>query len=203
MFGLEVNDAAVVEQKQILDQLLSTNPKTQKALQQLIHQVILEARAQVVSSIQFQNADPHQSRRAVRSTVYKKILGGNINILNSRKAHGTQAYQYQHKLREGQRGGNRVKPTLRTIQIQTYAPQDRGFILRWINSGADDRHINFSPDIRRKVDRWNHNPNTGNRGTITGKSFFRDYGQRALERAAEHLGTLIDAELEKILNKQK
>ena len=147
MFGLDVNDAAVVEQSQILDQLLSTNPKTQKALQQLIHQVILEARAQVVSSIQFKNGDPHQSRRAVRSTVYKRILGGNINILNSRKAHGTQAYQYQRTLRQGQRGGNR--------------------------------------------------------GSIAAQPFFRSYGERALERAAEHLGTLIDSELEKILNKTK
>lgn len=193
MFGLEVNDAAVVEQKQILEQLLSTNPKTQKALQQLIHQVILEARAQVVSSIQFQNADPHQSRRAVRSTVYKKILGGNINILNSSKAHGTQAYQYQHKLREGQRGGNRVKPTQRTIQMQTYAPQDRGFILRFVNEGVS------TP--RQAGTRGGHL--SGNRGTLPARPFFRDYGQRALERAAKHLGTLIDAELEKILNKQK
>ena len=193
MFGLEVNDAAVVEQKQILDQLLSTNPKTQKALQQLIHQVILEARAQVVSSIQFKNGDPHQSRRAVRSTVYKRILGGNINILNSRKAHGTQAYQYQRTLRQGQRGGNRVKPTIRTLQMQSYAPQDRGFILRWVNEGV--------PGPRQAGTRGGHI--SGNRGSIAAQPFFRSYGERALERAAEHLGTLIDSELEKILNKTK
>ena len=192
MFTLDVNDAAMVEQRQVLEQALSTNPKTQKALQQLIHQVILEARAQVVSSIPFQDGDPHQSRRAVRSTVYKKILGGNINILNSRKAHGTQAYQYQRTLREGQRGGNRVKPTIRIIQMQTYAPQDRGFILRFNNDGTNTRQAGT---------RGGHL--SGNRGSITAKHFFRGYGERALERAAEHLGTLIDTELENILNKQK
>ena len=192
MIGLEVNDAVVLEQNRTLEQALSTNPKTQKALQQLIHQVILEARAQVVSSIQFQNGDPHQTRRAVRSTVYKKILGGNINILNSRKAHGTQAYQYQHKLREGQRGGNRVKPTQRTIQMQTYAPQDRGFILRFNNDGVN------TP--RQAGTRGGHL--SGNRGTLPAQHFFRGYGERALERAAEHLGSLIDSELEKILNKK-
>ena len=79
MFGLDVNEVAVVEQSQLLERLLSTNPKTQKALQELIRQVILEARAQVVSSIQFQNGDPRQARRAVRTAVYKKILGANIN----------------------------------------------------------------------------------------------------------------------------
>ena len=193
MFTLDVNDAAMVEQRQVLEQALSTNPKTQKALQQLIHQVILEARAQVVSSIPFQDGDPHQSRRAVRSTVYKKILGGNINILNSRKAHGTQAYQYQRTLREGQRGGNRVKPTIRTIQMQTYAPQDRGFILRFNNEGVS------TP--RQAGTRGGHL--SGNRGTLPAKHFFRSYGERALERAAEHLGTLIDTELENILKKQK
>ena len=47
MIGLEVNDAVIVEQRKVLEQALSTNPKTQKALQELIRQVILEARAQV------------------------------------------------------------------------------------------------------------------------------------------------------------
>ena len=35
MIGLEVNDAVIVEQRKVLEQALSTNPKTQKALQKL------------------------------------------------------------------------------------------------------------------------------------------------------------------------
>ena len=44
MVSLEVNFDVVLKQKQVLEQALSTNPKTEKALQKLIHKVILEAR---------------------------------------------------------------------------------------------------------------------------------------------------------------
>ena len=193
MLTIDVNDAAVVRQKEILDRLLTTNPKTQAALQKLIRQVVLEARAQVVSSIHFKNGDPHHSRRAVRTTVYKKILGANLNILNSRRAHGSQSYQQQRTLREGQRGGNRVKPTLRTLQLRSYAPEDRGFILRFVNDGIS------SP--RQAGSRGGHL--SGNRGVITAQRFFRMYGERALSMAAERLDQLIDNELENIVNKKK
>ena len=33
MVGLEVNDAIILEQQKVLEAALSTNPKTQKALQ--------------------------------------------------------------------------------------------------------------------------------------------------------------------------
>ena len=85
MIGLEVNDAVIVEQRKVLEQALSTNPKTQKALQKLIRRVVMEARSKVVSAAE--NAiknDPRHAARAVRTAVYKKILGANINIYNSR-----------------------------------------------------------------------------------------------------------------------
>lgn len=190
MIGLEVNDVAVVEQKQVLEQALSTNPKTQKALQKLIRQVILETRARIVASIQFQNRDPHQSRRAVRSSVYKQILGANINIYNGRRAHGRQNVPQSRTLREGQRGGNRVKPMQHTIDIQNYAPQDRGFILRFVNSGTTTRTAGT---------RGGHLG--GNRGSISARNFFQPVGERALVQATDHLANLIDTELDKILNK--
>ena len=87
MVSLEVNDAVVLEQKQVLEQALSTNPKTQKALQKLIRKVIVEARAKVVAAARgAMENDPRHAARAVRTAVYKKILGANINIYNSRKA---------------------------------------------------------------------------------------------------------------------
>ena len=89
MVSLEVNDAVVLEQKQVLEQALSTNPKTQKALQKLIRQVIKDAREQVIKSVHFDNNDPRGARYSIRRAVYKKILGANINIYNSRKAGST------------------------------------------------------------------------------------------------------------------
>jgi hypothetical protein len=81
-----------------------------------------------------------------------------------------------------------------------YDAQDRGFILRFVNSGTDGRNIRFKTDDRRKVDKWNKHPNTGNRGSIAARNFFRNAGERALVQAADHLATLIDTELVNILN---
>ena len=193
MVSLEVNDAVVLEQKQVLEQALSTNPKTQKALQKLIRQVITEARGKVAQSAKgVMESDPRQSYRAVRSSVYKKILGGNINIFNSRKAHGTNSYEPPRKLRPGQRGGNRVARGKRTDTVMHYAPQDRGFILRFINSGTAERMAGSRGGRL-----------SGNRGSIAPRNWFRGATERQLTQAVDKLANLIDTELENILNKKK
>ena len=195
MIGLEVNDVAVVREQQKLERLMTTNPKTEKALRELLRQVIIQARVDVMRSVTFDNGDPRQSRRAIRTTVYKKILGANINIYNSRRSHGVQRYMQPHTLRPGQRGGNRLKPSQRTLQLQSYAPEDRGFILRFVNSGTSDRYIGGRND-QLSV---NHT-GRGYRGHISGTHFFRNIGEVALTRAADNLATLIDTEIDNILN---
>ena len=203
MIGLEIDNTVIVEQKQILEQALSTNPKTQKALQKLIRKVIMEARANIVSAASAKmKHDPRGAAQAVRTSVYKKILGANINIFSSRKAHGQNSYEPPRKGVSG-RGGNRRSRSPRTRQIMVYAPLDRGFILRWINDGTPGaRNIEFTPNDSRKVDKWNKHPNTGNRGNISARNFFRGAGERALAQAADNLATLIDTELEAMLNKK-
>lgn len=185
MIGLEINDAVVLEQKQVLEQALSTNPKTQKALQKLIAQVIKEARDQVVNSVHFDNGDPRGARHSIRRTVYKKILGANINIYNSRKAGRPTSYEPPRKLREGQRGGNRMARSPKTDRMMHYGPHDRGMILRWQNSGTDARNSKY-----------------GNRGAIGARNWFAPKGQAALNKAVDTLANLIDTELEAILNKK-
>ena len=204
MIGLEINDAVVLEQQQILEQALSTNPKTQKALQKLIQQVIKEARAQVVNSTHFKNGDPRGARNAVRTSVYKKILGANINIYNSRKAGKPTTYEPPRKLREGQRGGNRMQRSASTQRMMSYGPHDRGMVLRWLNAGTPGaRNIKFTPNESRKENKWNKHPNTGNRGNIAPRNFFRGAAERALTQATDALANLIDTELEAMLNKKK
>lgn len=202
MVSLEVNDAVVLEQKQVLEQALSTNSKTQKALQKLIRKAIMEARAKVVAAASdaIEN-DPRHAARAVRTAVYKKILGANINIYNSRKAHGSTSYEPPRKGVSG-RGGNRRSRSERTRKVMGYEALDRGFILRFINSGVNDRHIEFTERLGRKVDKWNKHPNTGNRGSIAARHFFRGAGERALVQAVDSLANMIDTELENILNKK-
>ena len=199
MVSLEVNDAVVLEQKQVLEQALSTNPKTQKALQSLIRKVIAQARIDTMSAINFENGDPREAVRSIRRAVYKKILGANINIYDSRKAHGTNNYEPPRTLRQGQRGGNRMIRGTRTQQIMSYAPQDRGMILRWVNSGTQQRQALGGRMSRRGYD----TSRGGNRGAISARNFFRNAGEPALVKAVDALANLIDTELENILNKKK
>ncbi len=207
MIGLDVNDAAVVEQSQVLEAALTSNPDTQKALTKLIREVILEARAEVVSAAgNAMKSDPRGAARAVRTTVYKKILGANINIYNSRRAHGSTSYEPPRKGVSG-RGGNRRTRSGRTAKVMSYEAHDRGFILRWINEGTDDRSITFKTDGRRdkwpSVPKWSKKPNTGNRGSVTPRNWFQGAAEASLVKAADALANLIDEELENILNKKK
>lgn len=202
MIGLEINDTVLVEQQRVLESALSTNPKTQKALQKLIRQVIMEARAHLIGSIE--NAldnDPRHAARAVRTAVYKRILGANINIYNSKKAHGTTSYTPPRALVPGQRGGNRRKRISR--DLGKYDALDRGFILRWVNDGTKHRTIQFTENEKRKADKWNKHPNTGSRGAIAARHFFRRAAGRQLVQAADNLANLIDIELEGMLNNKK
>jgi len=192
MIGFEFDNTVVLEQQKVLEAALSTNPKTQKALQGLIRRAISQARAEVVRSVSASIADdPRHAARAVRTAVYKKILGANINIYNSRKAHGSTNYEPPRKLRPHQRGGNRVLRGGRTQQIMSYDALDRGFILRFLNSGTTDRQAGTRGGRL-----------SGNRGRIAPRNFFRGAGEQALVRATDNLANLIDTELEAILNKK-
>lgn len=210
MVSLEVNDAVVLEQKQILEQALSTNPKTQKALQKLIRKALMQARNELSDYIKTKlaNDDPRGAARAVRTSVYKKILGGNINILNSKKAHGTNNYEPPRTLRPGQRGGNRRPRSQRTNTVMHYAGEDRQFILRFVDSGTKQRAIERLTEVKRKSGGskfvWRQDASKyGNRGSIAARNFFKAGAEPRLIRATEYLADMIDDELEDILKVRK
>jgi hypothetical protein len=195
MFGLDVNDTVIVEQKRVLEQALSTNPKTQKALQKLIQKVLIEAREQVVNAAKGAlDSDPRGAAHGIRRVVYKKILGANLNILNMRKRAGQPTnYEPPRKLDQNpkQRGGNRVLRGKRTNTVMHYGPQDRGWILRIVNSGTDEREAGSRGGRLH-----------GKRGSISARNFFGTSASSALMRAADNLATLIDTELLAMLNKK-
>ena len=209
MIGLEFNDTVILEQQKVLEAALSTNPKTQKALQKLIRKALMEARASLSDYIKTKlaNDDPRGAARAVRTSVYKKILGGNINILNSRKAHGTNSYEPPRTLRPGQRGGNRRPRSQRTNTVMHYAGEDRQFILRFVDSGTKQRAIERLTEVKRKSGGskfvWRQDASKyGNRGSIAARNFFRTGVDPRLRRATEYLADLINEELEAMLNKK-
>ena len=69
--------------------------------------------------------------------------------------------------------------------MMSYAPLDRGMILRWQNSGVSERTTKY-----------------GNRGQIAARNFFQPLGDRALGMMRDNLASAIESELTKILNEQ-
>lgn len=187
---LIVNDFVVVEQRRLLEQMLTTDPKTRGKIQRLVKKAVKEARDRVVSRVPLRR-DPRGARNAVRRSVYRQILGGNVNIFSSRKAGGASSYEAPRKLRTGQRGGNRRKRSAATIRMERYGGKDRGMVLRWMNDGTNERKITFTPNVRRT----HANANTGRRGSITGGHWFRRNAEKELQEAANLLAEMIDKEI--------
>jgi hypothetical protein len=123
----------------------------------------------------------------VKSAVYRRILGGNVSLLNKRRA-GTRGPvpPVVHKLetktnsKGNHRGGNRMPRSRRTEDLLTYQGADRGFILRFLNQGTGGRESRI-----------------GNRGAIAPRNFFATSSQKAMEQAAEQLDQLIEELIKK------
>ena len=85
MINLEFDNAVVMRQKAALESMLVSNPDTAANIRKLITQEIAKARAAISQSAKGEMAsDPRQAYKAVRRSVYKSILGGQVNIFNPR-----------------------------------------------------------------------------------------------------------------------
>ena len=167
----------LVKQKQELESLMMSNPEMEKRVQKLIRQVLLAARRIVSNDAKgAMKSDPRQAYKAVKSAVYKRILGGSISILNRKNAKGGGSYEPPRKGTSDPfgRGGNRVPGA------------DRAFILRFLNAGTDVR------DAGTRGGRL-----SGNRGRIEPRNFFATSSQKAMEQAAEQLDRLIEELIKK------
>ena len=180
----------LVKQREELERLLMSNPEMEKKVQGLIRKVLLQARKTISGDISTKiKNDPRQAYKAVKTAVYRRILGGNVSILNKRRAGtGTRGPvpPVVHKLetktnsKGNHRGGNRMPRSRRTEDLLTYQGADRGFILRFLNAGTDDRESRI-----------------GNRGSIAPRNFFANSSRKAMEQAAEQLDQLIEELIKK------
>ena len=191
MINLEFDNAVVMRQKAALESMLVSNPDTAANIRKLITQEIAKARAAISQSAKGEMAsDPRQAYKAVRRSVYKSILGGQVNIFNPRGGASSSGSSFvkARKLdnHPHQRGGNRRKRSARTDQVDGYVGKDRGFILRFVNSGIS----------KPRQTRY------GNRGVIPARNWLATSGQRELEAAAERLSALIDKELAKMMSEK-
>lgn len=196
MFKFECDNDVIMQQQQVLEAALSTNPKTKKALQKLINIVLKDARLEVVRYLRhsYKNGDPRGTSYNVRRIVYRKILGANLNILGRRKkaAKVFNNYEPPRKLKPHQRGGNRVPRGRRTNQVMHYGPLDRWWIEYILEHGTGERTAGTRNGRLH-----------GNRGVIAPRNFFGSAATIALERASERLSELIESELAKMLNENK
>ena len=166
-----------------LDRLQARDSQMEQRITKIIREAIKAARSMVTQDAKGAvGNDPRHAYKAVRSMVYKRILGGNISILQKRKAGGGKSgYEPPRTLRPGQRGGNRVPRSARTQQMMDYEGSDRGFILRFLNSGTGQRTAGTRNGRLH-----------GNRGSIAARNWFPSSGQRAMNAAAQYIIDEID-----------
>ena len=200
-----------VEQRKELDKLLMSNPEMEKKVQGLIRVVLKTVRRSLgqAASQQMEN-DPRKAYQAIRTSIYKRILGGNVNILHKKRAGKPGSYAPTRTLRSGQRGGNRRDRSERTMKLESYYGSDRGFILRFLNAGTQDRVINFLPNSSREhvhrgsqggdLQKYGRTVNTGNRGRISTRNWFGSRSQKEMENAAEMLTQFIDQLIKQTIN---
>lgn len=205
MIDLEINGGFVRLQEKNLEALMTDNPDTRKAIQDLIRETMWEARNATAHEIEGIVGNRGQSARSVRNIVFEKILGGSINILNKKR--GTAQWKVVQKTRKvdqnpHMRGGNRRRRSMRTIQIEGYEPTARGFILRWQDSGTRQRFAVGRNNLGSSRSNIHYNQmranGIGNRDEITPGEFFYRIASKHLGEAAEKLAKMIDEELEKI-----
>ena len=202
--ALVIDDTLINNVADNLQAAMTTDPKMRKAIQHHIREELWKARKEMINSANFANGDPRQSLRAIRNSVYDKILGGQINIKKAKSEHaGGNSYTPPRKLTPGQRGGNRRPRSERTEQINRGSPLDRQWILNILNKGTKTRVIGFRNTVKGNRDRYNtrvtrisrgERAYTGNRGSIAARNWFRPAGERALQMAMQQISKMIEIE---------
>lgn len=181
-------------QKQNIDRLISTNPDMETRLRSVVKRALLAARQTVENKARMvvghgyphSNGDPRAAYRAVRSAVYRRILGGNINILTDRRASGgggDVSPQRRGLDKNGQRRGNHQPVGPLTQRMRGYGGKERGMILRWLNDGTQGRTSRY-----------------GNRGSIAGGGWFAGAAQSAIEEAAMEIDRRIEELIKEVDN---
>ena len=189
-----------IESNVHLEKLLTSDPEMEKEIRAIVSKVLREAVKEVSSAAaSYIQHDPRGAYKAVRKMVYKRVIGGNINILSPKRAGKRGAAP----------GGSRGR-LARTADIMSYRGVDRSFILRFIDSGTDERkasYMNGHPIMRSNI---NERPKRkggymtnviGSRGRITPRGFFGPAAQKAIGNAAKEMGILFEKLYQQRINK--
>ena len=185
---VELNEQLVDQQNRAFGRLMATDKETRKRIQKIIREELKDAAKRLREDAKYElKEDPRKAFRAVKSSVYRRILGGNVSILNPRRAGVKYKLIRERKLdlNPKQWGGNRRKRSARTEQVDSYFGKDRAFILRFVSSGTAARKTRY-----------------GNRESITARRWFQEMAPHEIELAAGNLAEVIDEELVAAYNKE-
>lgn len=159
------------------------------AIKEARKEVYETAKNEVGKNYEHSQGDPRKAASAVLWASYdRNRFGGYIKILNKRKSGRLIAdgyTPYTRTLRPGQVGGNRIKRSNdNRNRLSKYYGSDRGFILRFINSGNQENRIS----------------RYGNRKKIKAHPWFEKSAIEALEKAAKKIMALFNQDVQNIMN---
>lgn len=208
--SFEVTGLAELSKK--LDALLMKDPKMEKKIQHIIGRALKKAEKSLEQYVDSSvlKSDPRHAAKAIRYTVYRRILGGNLNILHGKQRGAATGYTPERHPSSG-RGGNRRPRSSRTIRMEGYEGADRSFILRFQNSGArvgggirslgDFRTDEHRGKVKRgsqggNVNKYGKTVNTGSRGRIAARNWFGNISDSYMQEVA----AIIEAEVDKAIS---
>lgn len=182
---------------------MTVSSEMNKRLREFIFQELKRVRNDIAAGIKFENGDPRGTRGAVKRYIAKKYLGGVVSIMDGKASGSQNSYEAPRKLRPGQRGGNRMLRSKRTDEMLHYGPDQRSFILRFLNSGTHPRYANG------RNGKWSKNGNNRTffklqeqgdyyRGNIAPRNFMGKLGEPAMQQALTNLSKMVDEEFDKL-----
>ena len=201
--SIDINNQILENQMHALQACMTVDSEMGKRLRELIFQELKRVRYDIAGGLKFANGDPRETRRAVKRYVASKYLGGVVSILDGKKSGSRNSYEAPRKLRPGQRGGHRMIRSQRTDDMLHYGPDERNFILRFINSGTHPRYANG------RNGKWNRRGNNRTffklqeqgdyyRRSIASRNFMSTLGKPSMQRALENLSKMVDEEFDKL-----
>lgn len=203
MLGIEIDNQTLENQKLALQACMTVDSELGKRFRELIFQELKRVRNDIAGGLKFANGDPRGTRGAVKRYIASKYLGGVVSILDGKRTGSRNSYEAPRKLRPGQRGGNRMLRSQRTDDILHYGPDERSFVLRFINSGTNPRYANG------RNGKWDKRGNNSTffklqeqgdyyRGSIAPRNFMSTLGNPSMQRAIKNLSKMVDEEFDKL-----
>lgn len=188
---IQIETLGLKETQEAFKRIMTDSPgmdrRLRSAIRRILSEVVRRMSADAKAGLNMKS-DPRQAYRAVRHSVYRRIFGGNVNIVS--RGQGGSSFDWMTRPVRTGRGGNRWGRSERTRQISGYTGKDRGIVLRILNAGTPGRIITSYTD--RTGSRHSIMSGTGNRGSISPRNWFAPKSMAEMERAAQQIDQIIN-----------